>query len=186
MWSRCELHTPFQQDFQFWGQLHLLAVPEHLWCERCCGTSPPWWQLWLRAGLTLPATVGPWTDPDTWLCLSTMAKLAGLSVYILEVLAGFWWLGHCWDWKCFVLEFSWASTQCVCGHTAMDGEGQCLGLWDRNTAGRTQNDPERTGTKESKQAQRTAVKNIWFCLRSSGQMRSFVWEGITVEADLAE
>lgn len=117
MWSRCELHTPFQQDFQFWGQLHLLAVPEHLWCERCCGTSPPWWQLWLRAGLTLPATVGPWTDPDTWLCLSTMAKLAGLSVYILEVLAGFWWLGHCWDWKCFVLEFSWASTQCVCVDT---------------------------------------------------------------------
>lgn len=57
----------------------------------------------------------PWSYPNTWLCLSPTSKLAGLSVWILWVLAGYWWLEGtlCWDWKCFVLKFSWISTRYV-------------------------------------------------------------------------
>lgn len=33
-----------------------------------------------------------------------------------------------------------------------DGVVPCLGQWDRNTAGRRQNDPERTGRKRKKES----------------------------------
>lgn len=36
--------------------------------------------------------------------------------------------------------------------TAMDGVVQCLGQWDRNTAGRRQNDPEKTGRKRKEES----------------------------------
>lgn len=174
MWSRCELHIPFQQDFHFGGA----GAPSG--CAWASLASKVFWYKpslvpGVGAELSWAQTLEliPWSDdPHIWLCLSTTSELTGLSVWILQDLLGTGGWDTLLGLKMFLYLNSPKQAHGVRGQrvlifqllawkeqdkTAMDGVVQCLGQWDRNSAGRRQNDPERTGRKRKKENSRILV-----------------------------
>lgn len=118
------------------GQVHLLAVPEHLLLQRCFGTNPLLCQVWVQSWAPSDTGAGSmkWS---THLALSfNHVRSSRAECLNTSVLAGYWWLGHfAGTENVFVLKFSWTSTQCmwtVCldlPAAGLEGEGQDCHGW---------------------------------------------------------